>query len=184
MICSPGIRDLGAWLEQLVAESTGKEGKAVIPVDREEIGAPESYGKDRLFVYLRLDEAPEAAQDEAVERLVRAGQPVVQISLADRYDLAAEFFRWEFATVVVASIMGVDPFNQPDVEASKLASKRLTDAYDRSGSLLAKQPLLRMRRATFILFADEPNRRALNRRAVDESFRAWLGAHFERLRDW
>ena len=121
LICSPGIRDLGAWLEQLVAESTGKDGKAVIPVDREEAGQPDAYGEDRLFIYLRLEESPDPAQDEAIGGLVQAGQPVVQISLADRYDLAAEFFRWEFATAVVGSIMGVDPFNQPDVEASKLS---------------------------------------------------------------
>ena len=181
LLCSPGVRDLGAWLEQLVAESTGKEGKAVIPVDREEPGSHSAYGEDRLFVYLRLDEAPEAAQDEAVERLVGAGQPVVQISLADRYDLAAEFFRWEFATAVAGSILGVDPFNQPDVEASKLASKRLTEEFERTGSLPAVEPVLRDDRSGLLLFADDRNRDGLGPLDAEASFVDWLRAHFERL---
>jgi glucose-6-phosphate isomerase len=181
LLCSPGIRDLGAWLEQLVAESTGKEGKAVIPVDREEPGSPVAYGEDRLFVYLRLDEAPDAAQDGAVERLVTAGQPVVQVSLADRYDLAAEFFRWEFATAVVGSILGVDPFNQPDVEASKLASKRLTEEFERTGSLPVGEPVLRDERNGLFLFADDHNRDALGSLDAGASFVNSLRSHFERL---
>ncbi|MGB5574120.1 MAG: transaldolase, partial [Thermoanaerobaculia bacterium] len=181
LVCSPGIRDLGAWLEQLVAESTGKDGKAVIPVDREELGPADSYGEDRLFAHLRLDEASDLAQDEAVERLIQAGQPVVQISLADRYDLAGEFFRWEFATAVAGSIMGVDPFNQPDVEASKLASKRLTDAYEQTGSLPVEEPLLRDERSDLILYADDQNREALRAQAGGNSLVEWLRAHFERL---
>ena len=181
LICSPGIRDLGAWLEQLVAESTGKDGKAVIPVDREEAGQPDAYGEDRLFIYLRLEESPDPAQDEAIGGLVQAGQPVVQISLADRYDLAAEFFRWEFATAVVGSIMGVDPFNQPDVEASKLASKRLTEEFERTGSLPAAEPVLRDEREGFLLFADDRNRDALGPPDAEASLLDWLRAHFERL---
>ncbi|MGB5514024.1 MAG: bifunctional transaldolase/phosoglucose isomerase [Thermoanaerobaculia bacterium] len=181
LVCSPGIRDLGAWLEQLVAESTGKDGKAVIPVDREELCPADSYGEDRLFAHLRLDEASDLAQDEAVERLIQAGQPVVQISLADRYDLAGEFFRWEFATAVAGSIMGVDPFNQPDVEASKLASKRLTDAYEQTGSLPVEEPLLRDERSDLILYADDQNREALRAQAGGNSLVEWLRAHFERL---
>jgi len=181
LICSPGIHDLGAWLEQLVAESTGKQGKAIIPVDREEPGESDAYGEDRLFVYLRLDEAPDPGQDQVVERLVDAGQPVAQISLADRYDLAGEFFRWEFATAVAGSIMGVDPFNQPDVEASKLASRRLTEAYERSGTLPADEPVLRDEANDLLLFADERNREALRPQVDDASIVDWLRAHFQRL---
>jgi glucose-6-phosphate isomerase len=181
LICSPGIQDLGAWLEQLVAESTGKDGKAVIPVDREELCSPGGYGEDRLFVYLRLGEAPDPAQDEAVERLIQAGQSVVQISLTDRYDLSAEFFRWEFATAVAGSIMGVDPFNQPDVEASKLASKRLTEAYEQTGSLPVDEPLLRDEQSDLLLFADDHNRVALRDQAGEASQVEWLRAHFDRL---
>jgi len=153
----------------------------VIPVDREELGPADCYGEDRLFVYLRLDEASDLAQDEAVERLIQAGQPVVQISLADRYDIAGEFFRWEFATAVAGSIMGVDPFNQPDVEASKLASKRLTDAYEQTGSLPVEEPLLRDERSDLILYADDQNREALRAQAGGNSLVEWLRAHFERL---
>src|SRR5260370_1046336 len=114
IIASPGISDLGAWLEQLLAESTGKDGKGIIPVDREHLGSPEVYGNDRVFAYLRLDAAPDQAQDAALEALEQAGHPVVRISLADIYDLGQEFFRWEIATAVAGSIIGINPFNQPD----------------------------------------------------------------------
>ncbi len=135
LIASPGIRDLGAWLEQLLAESTGKKGVGLIPVDREPAGAPAVYGADRLFVYLRLASAPDLAQDAQVAALEAAAQPVVRITLEDPYDLGAEFFRWEFATAVAGAILGVNPFDQPDVEASKIATRRLTDDYEMTGAL-------------------------------------------------
>ena len=135
IVASPGIFDLGAWLEQLLAESTGKDGKGLIPIDREALGKPEVYGRDRLFVYLRLSSAPDAAQDASVDELERAGHPVVRIAIDDPYDLGEEFFRWEFATAVAGSILGINPFDQPDVEASKIATRKLTDEYERSGAL-------------------------------------------------
>ena len=141
LIASPGIHDLGAWLEQLLAESTGKEGKGLIPVDREPVGAPALYGADRLFVYLRLAPGPDRAQDAAVAALEVAGQPVVRITVEDPYDLGAEFFRWEFATAVAGAILGVNAFNQPDVEASKIATRKLTDQYEMTGSLPAESPM-------------------------------------------
>ncbi|MCP5117706.1 MAG: transaldolase, partial [bacterium] len=116
LIASPGLWDLGAWLEQLIAESTGKEGKAIIPVDREPLGEPELYGTDRMFAYIRLTSAPDAAQDAGIEAIEKAGQPVIRIDIADIYDLGQEFFRWEVATAVAGSVMGVNPFNQPDVQ--------------------------------------------------------------------
>src|SRR5262249_28902538 len=97
IIASPGISDLGAWLEQLLAESTGKQGKGLIPVDRERPGAPGIYGDDRVFVYLRLESAPDVLQDAAVADLESATQPVIFISIRDVYDLGQEFFRWEIA---------------------------------------------------------------------------------------
>src|SRR2546425_4867427 len=106
IVASPLIGDLGAWSEQLLAESTGKNGKGLIPVDQERLGPPEVYGNDRVFVYVKLDAAPDASQDAAVDRLEKAGQPVVRISVADVYDLGREFFRWEFATAVAGSILG------------------------------------------------------------------------------
>ena len=142
IIASPGISDLGAWLEQLLAESTGKQGKGIIPVDREALGAPEVYGSDRVFAYLRLETAPDAAQDAKVAALEKAGQPVVRIAIADRYDLGQEFFRWEIATAVAGSIIGINAFNQPDVEASKVVTRDLTTQYEKNGSLPAESPVL------------------------------------------
>lgn len=141
IIASPGLAAFGAWLEQLLAESTGKEGKGIIPVDREAIGAPEVYGTDRLFVYIRLQSGPDKSQDDAIDKLEQVGQPVVRISVADVYDLGQEFFRWEFATAVAGAVMGINPFNQPDVEASKIATKRLTSEYERTGALPSESPI-------------------------------------------
>jgi len=142
IIASPGIHDLGAWLEQLLAESTGKDGKGLVPVDREQLGAPEVYGKDRVFVYARLDSAPDAGQDAGVEALAAAGHPVIRITLNSAYDLGQEFFRWEVATAVAGSILGINAFNQPDVEASKIATKKLTTEFEEKGSLPAEKPAL------------------------------------------
>jgi transaldolase/glucose-6-phosphate isomerase len=140
IIASPGIHDLGAWLEQLLAESTGKDGKGLVPVDREELGAPEVYGKDRVFVYARLEAAPDSAQDAGVDALAAAGQPVIRINLNSAYDLGQEFCRWEMATAVAGSILGINAFNQPDVEASKIATKKLTSEYEEKGSLPTEKP--------------------------------------------
>ncbi len=138
IIASPAIDNLGAWLEQLIAESTGKLGRGLVPVDREPLGPPEVYGSDRLFVYIRFSPEPDASQDEAVLRLAGAGQPVVRIAVAGLADLGAEFFRWEFATAVAGSVLEINPFDQPDVEASKIATRKLTEEYERSGSLPAE----------------------------------------------
>ena len=140
VVASPAIHDLGAWLEQLVAESTGKDGKAIIPVDREPLGPPEVYGGDRVFVYQRLTSAPDPAQDRAMDALAGAGHPVIRIAMGDVYDLGREFFRWEFATAVAGAILEINPFNQPDVEASKIATKKLTSEFEATGSLPAEAP--------------------------------------------
>jgi glucose-6-phosphate isomerase len=144
IIASPRIHDLGAWLEQLVAESTGKIGKGLIPVDREPLGAPSVYGSDRVFVYERLDNAPDPDQDRAVAALEAAGHPVVRLSVPDVYHLGAEFFRWEIATAVAGSIIAVNPFDQPDVEAAKIATKKLTSAFEESGSLPQESDVVRI----------------------------------------
>ena len=141
-IASPGISNLGAWLEQLIAESTGKQGKGIIPVDRESLGSPDVYGKDRVFAYLRLETAPDADQDAKVDALEKSGQPVIRIKVADKYDLGQEFFRWEIATAVAGSIIGINAFNQPDVEASKIVTRDLTTAYEKTGSLPSEKPIL------------------------------------------
>lgn len=142
LVISPGIQALGAWVEQLIAESTGKHGSGVLPVDAETPGPPEVYGDDRLFVYIRLDDAASAAHDVAIDALEAAGRPVVRINLADRLDIGQEFFRWEMATAVAGALLGVHAFDQPDVEASKGATRTLTEAFDKNGRLPAETPLL------------------------------------------
>ncbi len=138
---SPALSDLGAWLEQLLAESTGKQGKGLIPVDRESLGPPAVYGQDRLFVYVSLAGAADPAQDAAVATLEQAGHPVVRITLVDTYDLGQEFFRWEVATAVAGAVIGINPFNQPDVESAKIVTRELAAEYERTGMLPAETPL-------------------------------------------
>jgi glucose-6-phosphate isomerase len=177
---SPGIGDLGAWLEQLLAESTGKNGKGLIPVEGEPLGAPADYGADRLFAYLRLESAPDAKQDAAIEALERAGQPVVRIAVEEPYHLGEEFFRWEMATAVAGSIIGINPFDQPDVEASKVATRRLTEEYERTGTLPPEQPILED--DGIRLFADAGNAAALADAAnAAGSLDAYIAAHLRRL---
>src|SRR6267142_4253428 len=180
IIASPGIYDLGAWLEQLLAESTGKNGNGLIPVDRESPARPGVYGEDRLFVYLRLESDPDPAQDAAIEAIKLAGQPVAQISVLEVYNLGQEFFRWEIATAVAGQGIGINPFDQPDVEASKLATRKLTDEYERSGSLPAESPMFEA--SGIKLFADEKNSDALDEAVSDRSLTGYLKAHLERLR--
>jgi transaldolase/glucose-6-phosphate isomerase len=160
IITSPGIFDLGAWLEQLIAESTGKIGKGIIPVDREKPAKPETYGSDRVFAYLQLANKTNKAQDAAVAALEKAGHPVIRITLPNIYTLGQEFFRWEIATAVAGSIIGINAFNQPDVEASKIETKKLTSQYESTGSLPAESPFFTSKDAK--LFADEKNTAALS----------------------
>jgi len=180
IITSPDLSDLGAWLEQLLAESTGKVGKGIIPVDREELAAPEVYGNDRVFAYIHTQHATEVAQDAKVKALEEAGQAVLRISMADSYDLGAEFFRWEIATAVAGSIIGINAFNQPDVEASKIATRNLTSAYEKTGSLPAEKPVVED--GGVMLFTDENNAAALGQAAGrDKSLAGYLKAHLGRL---
>jgi transaldolase/glucose-6-phosphate isomerase len=180
IVSSPGLREVGAWLEQLVAESTGKHGKGVLPVDREMLGRPAVYGNDRIFIYLRLLSAPQAAQDNSLDELARAGHPVVRIDVRDPYDLGQEFFRWEIATAVAGSIIGIHPFDQPDVEASKTATRKLTDEYEKVGHLAAETPIFASSGIT--LFTDEENALALTSRVGRKtSLAEYLKAHLQRL---
>jgi transaldolase/glucose-6-phosphate isomerase len=180
LITSPAIFDLGAWLEQLIAESTGKQGKGIIPVDREPLGPPEVYGNDRVFAYIRYDKAADAAQDAAVDALAAAGHPVVRIALSDFYNLGQEFFRWEFATAVAGSVIGINAFNQPDVEASKIATKKLTSEYEKTGSLPAETPFFEGDGVS--LFTDDANAKVIQEAAAnDRSLRGYLKAHLNRI---
>ena len=174
IIASPGIADLGAWLEQLLAESTGKLGRGLVPIDGETPATPDSYGTDRLFAYLHADDQPLAAQDAAVKALEAAGQPVVTVTLNGHLELGQQFFLWEFATAVAGSVIGIDAFDQPDVEASKVKTRELTDAAAKTGTLPEETPF-----ASFDgvkLFADEKNASALTGASLVEVLRS----HFKR----
>lgn len=180
LIASPAVAALGAWLEQLLAESTGKSGKGLIPIDIEEPGPPSAYGQDRVFVHMRLDSAPDPKQDVAVDALEKAGHPVVRIHMADPYEIGQEFFRWEIATAVAGSILGIHPFNQPDVEASKIATRRLTSEYEKSGTLPGETPLFRS--DGLALYADAMNAAALNRGVgKSRTLSVYLKSHLDRL---
>jgi transaldolase/glucose-6-phosphate isomerase len=179
-VASPKIAELGAWLEQLLAESTGKQGKGLIPIDQERVGPPEVYGDDRLFVYLRLEEAPDPAQDAAVAALEQAGQPVVRIAVPSVGHLGQAFFQWELATAVAGSILGINPFDQPDVEESKVIARKLADEYERTGALSPQTPFYV--EGSVSLYADEKNEAALKEAAKgDRSLAGFLRAHLGRL---
>lgn len=179
LIASPGIAALGTWLEQLISESTGKENQGIVPIDGEVLGPPEVYGDDRLFVYLRLATDQSAAQDAALQMLEQAGQPVVRITLEDRIDLGQEFFRWEIATAVAGSVLGINPFNQPDVEASKVATRNLSALYEQSGELPPESPPLAERGLK--LFTDSANAEQLGMNTELCTLEGCIRAHLDRL---
>jgi len=172
LIASPAIYDLGAWLEQLIAESTGKIGRALIPVDREPLGPPEVYGDDRVFVYIRYSHESNNSQETAIEQLEKAGQPVIRLDVRDVYDLGAEFLRWEIATAVAGHVIGINPFDQPDVEASKVATRKLTDEFESTGKLPPEQPILEADGMKF--FTDAANAAQLTGKTATEMLRAHL----------
>jgi len=180
VVASPGIDGLGAWLEQLIAESTGKLGKGIVPVDGEALGSPDVYGDDRVFVYSRLASAPDAAQDAAVEKLRAAGHPVITIELPSILHLGQEFFRWEIATAAIGSVLGINPFNQPDVESAKIAAKSLMAAYEENGKLPAETPIAG--EPGFELYTDAMNTGALEQSAGGLSdVAAVIKAHLNRV---
>jgi transaldolase/glucose-6-phosphate isomerase len=176
IIASPGIADLGAWLEQLLAESTGKQGRGLIPLAGEPLTVPECYGSDRFFAYLELDGQVDLSQRQAVEALEQAGHPVAKISVKDVWHIGSEFFRWEIATAVAGAVLGIDPFNQPDVEASKDKTRALMEAYEKSHSLPKQEPMFRENGVT--LYADPRNAAELGRH---NTLAGYLKSHFGRV---
>lgn len=187
IVTSAALHDFGAWLEQLVAESTGKLGKAIIPVDLEGLSAnTEVYGDDRLFVFIKLkgDNAKFNGLDNSIieERLAQLaaqGHPVVTIELNDKIDLADEFFRFEIATAVAGAIIEINPFDQPDVEASKIETRELTDEYEKNGSLPAEESFFE--EGQIKLFSDQVNVAALEKMAEEKTLVGMLRAHLDRL---
>jgi glucose-6-phosphate isomerase len=175
---SPEIYDVGAWLEQLIAESTGKNGVSIIPVDREQIQKPENYGEDRIFAYLKTDNS----QNEAVTALKQAGHPVVEITLDDKMNLGQEFFRWEMATAVAGSLMKINPFNQPDVESAKIEARKITEEYEKNGQLPAETPFYE--EGGIKLFTGEKYAQQLVNYAGDEkSLKKFLEAHLAHIQE-
>ncbi len=158
LLTSPALASFGLWVEQLLAESTGKEGTGLVPVAGEPLAPPTAYGTDRMFVSLRLRGDRNASLDRTVSALQRAGHPVFSLNLKDRYDLGGEFFRWEFATAIAGHALGIHPFDQPNVQESKDNTGRVLKEVETQGrfpslpSLTAKQAL------TQLLEQTAPNR--------------------------
>jgi transaldolase/glucose-6-phosphate isomerase len=140
LVTSPQLGNFGDWLEQLIAESTGKEGKGILPVVGEPLGPPQVYGDDRLFVYLRL--VGDNTHDAAMQIIQDAGHPVVRLLLRDLYDLGEQFFLWEMATAVAGYRLGINPFTQPNVEAAKVLGRGAVAAYAKTGALPEDEPAL------------------------------------------
>ncbi len=132
VITSPKVATFGYWVEQLIAESTGKEGKGIVPIEGEPVGKPSVYGDDRLFVYIRMDSDP---PHRAVQALEKAGQPVVTLTMRDKLDLGGEFLRWEIAVAIAGSVLGIDAFDQPNVQESKDNTKKVLSKFRSSGKL-------------------------------------------------
>jgi transaldolase/glucose-6-phosphate isomerase len=175
IIASPAIADVGAWLEQLLAESTGKRGHGLIPLADEPLSTPAHYGGDRFFAYLELDGDANPMQRQAVEALEKAGHPVARIRLKDKWHIGQEFFRWEIATAVAGAVIGINPFDQPDVEAAKVKARALTDAYEKSHRLPEQTPMFREN--GIALYADPRNASELGRH---NTLSGYLKSHFGR----
>src|SRR5258707_4850120 len=134
LIAPPKVATFGYWVEQLIAESTGKQGKGIVPVEGEPIGKPGVYGDDRLFVYIRMDADP---PHRGVRALEKAGHPVITLTMRDKLDLGGEFFRWEVAVAIAGSILGIDAFDQPNVQESKDNTKKVLAKFKQTGKLPA-----------------------------------------------
>lgn len=180
LIPSPDIHALGAWLEQLLAESTGKIGKGIIPIDLEPLGDPSVYGEDRVFAYIRTDSGADSAQDKAVDALEKAGHVVVRMQLSDIAHLGGELFRWEIATAVAGSIIGINAFNQPDVEASKVRAKELTTEYEQTGHISEPEPFYS--EGKIKLYSDDHNVFDIKQLAGNHAtLEGYIKAHLSRI---
>ncbi len=179
LLASPALSSFGAWAEQLFAESTGKHGKGLIPIDGEPLGRPDVYGDDRFFIELAL--AGEAADERETKlnALEQAGHPVVRIAQNSIDHIGQEFFRFEIATAIAGAVLGINPFDQPDVEASKVKTRELTAAFEQSGTLPRETPVCSDK--SIALYTDEKNAEALRRAGADGGVESWIKAHFARI---
>lgn len=140
-LISPAVAPFGDWVEQLLAESTGKSGVGIVPIVREPLGEEATYSPDRAFVHLRID--GDSTHDERGSELAAAGYPVLRLRMRDRYDLSAQMFQWELATAVAGHRLGIHPFNQPNVEAAKIRAREMVKSFQQSGELPAEAPILK-----------------------------------------
>jgi transaldolase/glucose-6-phosphate isomerase len=180
ILSSKKIADFGAWAEQLIAESTGKDGKGLIPIDGEPLGEPAVYGKDRFFIDLRTEGETDGSHDGKLAALEKAGHPVVRITMKSIDHIGQEFFRFEIATAVAGAVLGINPFNQPDVEAAKIKTRELTTAFEKTGTLPKEAPVISTNEVE--LFTDDNNASALRKAGADGDLGSWLKAHLGRAR--
>jgi transaldolase/glucose-6-phosphate isomerase len=178
ILSSRKIADFGAWAEQLIAESTGKEGRGLIPIDGETLGDVEAYGNDRFFIDLRTEGESDAVHDKRLDALEKAGHPVVRIVLKSIEHIGQEFFRFEIATAVAGAILGINPFNQPDVEAAKIKTRELTAAFEKTGSLPAETPVVSTPEVD--IYTDGHNAGALRNAGANGDLASWVKAHLAR----
>jgi transaldolase / glucose-6-phosphate isomerase len=175
---SKSVADFGAWAEQLIAESTGKDGKGLIPIDGEPLGAASLYGNDRLFIDLRVEGEDDASHDDRLAALEADGHPVVRIVMKSVDHIGQEFFRFEIATAVAGAVLGINPFNQPDVEAAKIKTRELTAAFEKTGSLPKEKPVIATDEAD--LYTDGNNAEELRKAGANGTLVSWIKAHLSR----
>src|ERR1700712_5618811 len=171
ILSSRKIADFGAWAEQLIAESTGKDGKGLIPIDGEPLGEPTVYGRDRFFIDLRTEGETDGSHDDKLAALEKAGHPVVRIAMKSIDHIGQEFFRFEIATAVAGAVLGINPFNQPDVEAAKIKTRELTTAFEKTGTLPKEAPVISTNEVE--LFTDDKNAGALRKFGADGDLGSW-----------
>jgi transaldolase/glucose-6-phosphate isomerase len=181
LLASRGLAAFGAWAEQLIAESTGKDGKGLIPIDGEPLGSPDLYGRDRIFVDLSIEGESDPAHAAALAAVEKAGHPVVRIVLKSPAHVGQEFFRFELAIAVAGAVIGINPFDQPDVEASKIKTRELTSAFEKTGALPRETPVASDGKID--IYTDAANAEALKKSGADGGIDSWLKAHLGRLHD-
>ncbi|WP_315811647.1 bifunctional transaldolase/phosoglucose isomerase [Bradyrhizobium sp. SZCCHNR2028] len=181
IFASPKIADFGAWAEQLIAESTGKEGKGLIPIDGEPVTSPEVYGHDRFFIDIKIDGDEVAGHEAKLAAIEDAGHPVVRIVMKSIDQIGQEFFRFEMATAVAGAVLGINPFDQPDVESAKIKTRELTAAFEQSGALPAEEPVVSIKGCE--LYTDAQNAESLRGHGADGTLASWLKAHLGRAGD-
>ncbi len=178
ILSSKRIADFGAWAEQLIAESTGKDGKGLIPIDGEPLGDVSLYGNDRFFIDISTGGETDVAHEDKLAALEKAGHPVVRIVMNSIDHLGQEFFRFEMATAVAGSVLGINPFNQPDVEDAKIKTRELTAAFEKSGALPPEEPVVSSAEAD--IYTDDANAAELRKAGANGDLGSWLKAHLAR----